>query len=271
MKLLDDSLMQLVAAGAVDLEAACTSASTDEFRRRCEAAGIPEEGEGRPPETAGEERDGPERLARPVTTRRLSRSEMLLAGQAPGECRTWPGSRTAAFSGPGGKSPAEAPDSGPPAATPVAAQAGEPGRAAAASDEADPRLVAGRSILVVDDDGAVRDLLAKILRGAGARVKTVAEAREAIEEIGSNAYDVAMFDILMPEVSGVELYDRAVNARPALRDRILFVTGCNVNGRLAERIAARGARLVGKPFEAGEIIAAAASLLAGGQNAARSA
>jgi CheY-like chemotaxis protein len=253
MKLLDDSLMELVAAGAIDHEAACRSASTDEFRRRCEAAGIPKDDDGVSPETAGEEREGPEFLARPVTTRRLNRAEMFLAGQAPGECRTRPGSRTAAFSNVGERSGGSAPDEG---------QKPPP---------ADPRLVAGRNILVVDDDGAMRDLLEKILRGAGARVRTVAEATEAIEEIGSKTYDVAMFDILMPEVSGVELYDRAVDASPALRDRIVFVTGCNVNGKLAERIAARGAKLVGKPFEAEEIVAAAASLISGGRDAARNA
>jgi len=131
-----------------------------------------------------------------------------------------------------------------------------------ASEEwADPRIVAGRQVLVVDDDSAMRDLLIHMLQGAGARVTAVGEPSQALAAIATGSFDLAMFDILMPEMSGTDLYDRALNLTSALKERVVFVTGCRLDGRLNDRIASRGGRLLRKPFVVDELLKAAAAAL----------
>ena len=67
-------------------------------------------------------------------------------------------------------------------------------------------------ILVVDDDGDVRDLLALLLESRGAHVRTVASAQEAIEAINQRRPDVLLADLRMPDEDGYSLI-RKVRAR----------------------------------------------------------
>jgi CheY-like chemotaxis protein len=61
------------------------------------------------------------------------------------------------------------------------------------------------SILVVDDDNAVRDVVVRCLQHAGYRVTAAESRRRAIELIGHIAFDVVITDMLMPDVDGIEL------------------------------------------------------------------
>jgi DNA-binding response OmpR family regulator len=61
------------------------------------------------------------------------------------------------------------------------------------------------SILVVDDEPNLRATLARILQDEGYAVTTAANAQEALQYLQAGAYDLAFFDIQMPEVSGLDL------------------------------------------------------------------
>jgi twitching motility protein PilT len=249
MKLLDDALLELVASGAVEgHEASRHAVSEEDFRKKCGAAGVALDAE--PPESAEEESSPttPGPATAPIMARRMPREELFL-GEVTAGSSTHPRSRsrTAAFA----DREVPSPDAGE-----VSEVDTEP-----PGDAVDPGVVAGRQILVVDDDAEVRDLLVRMLQAAGARVKAVEEPLRALAEIESGSYDLATFDILMPDISGMELYDQAVRVAPALRERVLFVTGCNLDGGLNDRIAARGGRLIRKPFVANELLKAAASTL----------
>ena len=249
MKLLDDALVDLVASGTVALaEASARSADPEGFRAKCAAAGTA-------PEAASPEHDRPvEKPARPASgetsvtslmPRRLTRAEVFANPSIvrPGDRLV---SKTAAF--------AQA-DAEPPAYATA-------DRAAGPADQgADAPLVAGRKVLVVDDDAQMRDMLVQMLGRAGARVEAVGEPRQALARIESGAYDLAMFDILMPEVSGMELYDQVIGVAPSLKERVVFVTACNPDVRLQDRIATRGGRLLRKPFVVDELLKAAAAAI----------
>jgi AmiR/NasT family two-component response regulator len=62
-----------------------------------------------------------------------------------------------------------------------------------------------RHILVVDDDRLVLAALAEGLRGAGYRVTGVASGEDALTSAGSDAPDLALLDVRMPGMSGIEL------------------------------------------------------------------
>ena len=62
-----------------------------------------------------------------------------------------------------------------------------------------------KSILVADDDDAIRKLLVEELQSEGYRVYQAADGREALELLKSDAIDLVILDILMPELSGFEV------------------------------------------------------------------
>jgi signal transduction histidine kinase/ActR/RegA family two-component response regulator len=76
-------------------------------------------------------------------------------------------------------------------------------------NEADSRaLLAGVSVLVVDDDQASRDVLTMSLEEAGARVRVSASARDAMDTLTENEADVILADIAMPGQDGYSFIRR---------------------------------------------------------------
>jgi PAS domain S-box-containing protein len=66
----------------------------------------------------------------------------------------------------------------------------------------------GLKVLVVDDDGEARDLVATALRRAGAEVRTAANASEALADVGRHPPEVIVSDLEMPGVDGYQLIQR---------------------------------------------------------------
>ena len=102
-----------------------------------------------------------------------------------------------------------------------------------AGQEADPEEVAPaapesggeETVLLVEDEGAVRRLIAEVLRRRGYRVIEVADGDEAIEasERHSGVLHLLVTDLVMPGMNGRELARFLVHSRPGLR--VLFVSG----------------------------------------------
>ena len=64
------------------------------------------------------------------------------------------------------------------------------------------------SILLVDDDPAMREMVADLLSSAGHDVQTAANGREAIEATEGRNFDCILSDIQMPEMDGLALLGR---------------------------------------------------------------
>lgn len=109
------------------------------------------------------------------------------------------------------------------------------------------------TILVVDDDERLRQLLTKYLEDSGFKVKNAASAREARERLTStDHFDLMVLDIMMPGESGLELADSLRSHGSHLP--ILMLTAMD---QPEERIAGleRGADdYLTKPFEPRELI-----------------
>ena len=78
-------------------------------------------------------------------------------------------------------------------------------------------------ILIVDDETVVRDSLGKWFSSEGYQARPVASAREALESITNMEYDVALLDIKMPGMDGMELQSRLKEADPELT--VIIMTG----------------------------------------------
>jgi CheY-like chemotaxis protein len=76
-------------------------------------------------------------------------------------------------------------------------------------------------ILVVDDDPAVAEMMARALARRGYQVETTDSADEAVAKFAAQPYDAAVLDLVMPDRDGIELA-RALRARaPGLPVAIL--------------------------------------------------
>jgi PAS domain S-box-containing protein len=105
-----------------------------------------------------------------------------------------------------------------------------------------------RSRLVVDDEPAIREMLAEILLGAGHRVATASSGREALERMAEEHYDVILTDVRMPDLDGRALYQEIERRWPEQADGVVFVTGDTLGSALREFVDAAGRPVIEKPF-----------------------
>jgi two-component system, chemotaxis family, chemotaxis protein CheY len=106
--------------------------------------------------------------------------------------------------------------------------------------------------LVVEDTADLREAMAQLLRDEGLEVSVAANGREALEVLAREpAFDVAVVDLLMPEMDGPSFVEH-VRADPALKAmRIVVVTA--VASPHVTRLVRADAHLF-KPFEARELV-----------------
>jgi CheY-like chemotaxis protein len=78
-------------------------------------------------------------------------------------------------------------------------------------------------VLVVDDDQAVRDFVARVLREAGYRTLEACSGPDAIELASKGPIDLLLTDVNMPRMTGDELARRLRHDEPTLK--VLYLTG----------------------------------------------
>ena len=107
-------------------------------------------------------------------------------------------------------------------------------------------------VLVVDDERAIRGMIASILEAAGYRVITACSAEEAIQRVDHDDVAVVLTDVNMPgSISGLELIDALHARRPSLP--IIPVTGSDQATSLREALDRGAAGFITKPFKAAEV------------------
>jgi two-component system, response regulator RegA len=112
----------------------------------------------------------------------------------------------------------------------------------------------GARILVVDDDAAFCDVLARALNRRGFEVAVAHCLREALECLEAGAPDFAVVDLKMPDGSGLTLVERMRNLDPATR--IVVLTGFASVATAVEAIKLGAIHYLPKPADADDIVAA---------------
>lgn len=104
-------------------------------------------------------------------------------------------------------------------------------------------------VLVVDDEPNLRTSLAQIL-SIEHEVEALESARMALEKVRAGCrWDVVLCDVMMPDMSGVDLYRALEHEAPELLPRTVFLTGGAFTQRAAEFLAAVPNPRLEKPFE----------------------
>jgi two-component system cell cycle sensor histidine kinase/response regulator CckA len=129
-----------------------------------------------------------------------------------------------------------------------------------ASESSAPSLhePTGATIMVVEDEDAVRTLTHRILTRHGYTVIEYATPADALSGFDTPV-DLLLTDVVMPGMSGKDLTDRLRAAQPGLR--VLFMSGYTDNVMDRYGLDAAGDMLVHKPFNAQQLLAAVQGML----------
>jgi two-component system NtrC family sensor kinase len=108
-------------------------------------------------------------------------------------------------------------------------------------------------ILVVDDEPAIRDLLAKALATEGHEVDLAEDGEEAWRKVQGQTYGCILLDLKMPGMSGQQLYHRIAQSDQRLARQVIFMTGDTASPDTRDFISASGNPAVSKPFSVDEL------------------
>ena len=94
-------------------------------------------------------------------------------------------------------------------------------------EKGEPKALAGRNILVAEDEPGLLDIYGRLLRAAGATVTLAQDGEQAWQQLNDPeaSFDLIVTDLLMPNLNGRQLYERAAEERPELLRRFVFTTG----------------------------------------------
>jgi two-component system, cell cycle sensor histidine kinase and response regulator CckA len=121
-------------------------------------------------------------------------------------------------------------------------------RATPAAAHADVPEAPRRRLLVVDDEPLLGDMIQRMLRHEYL-VEVVDDAREALKRLLLDpAHDVVLCDLMMPTMTGMDLYDEVTRHRPELGQRFVFMTGGAFTDRAGEFLARVPNERIDKPF-----------------------
>jgi signal transduction histidine kinase len=108
-------------------------------------------------------------------------------------------------------------------------------------------------ILVVDDEEGVAEVVAEAIALDGHQVTTAAHGAAALERLEHAAYDAIVSDTKMPVLDGEAFYAEVERRFPALRDRLVFLTGDVLSGDKRAFLERTGAPVLGKPCDLDEV------------------
>ena len=117
---------------------------------------------------------------------------------------------------------------------------------------ATPRTGPKTRLLIVDDDPIVRDSLGQWFDSEGYLVETVSSGREALERMEKDRWDLALLDIKMPGMDGIELQAKMHAADPELP--LIIMTGYASVETAVKALKAGAYDYITKPFDPDELI-----------------
>ena len=114
--------------------------------------------------------------------------------------------------------------------------------------------MSAKTILLADDDSAIRTVLTQALSRAGYSVRSTATATALWRWVAEGQGDVVVTDVVLPGgMNGRQLADAAMKGRPRLK--VLFTTGYTRNAIVHNGQLDPGIQLLGKPFTYSDLAA----------------
>jgi two-component system cell cycle sensor histidine kinase/response regulator CckA len=138
----------------------------------------------------------------------------------------------------------------------------EPVLRTAKATPAGSEILEGRTVLIVDDEESIREIVREGLSARGMKVHTVGSSEEAMTYLEANPCDVVICDYNLPGMSGEIVFERFTSDRRAAQlSRFVFMTGDLVDSENFDRLRRKRASVLQKPFHIGALATLLADLL----------
>jgi CheY-like chemotaxis protein len=126
------------------------------------------------------------------------------------------------------------------------------------------RTTGTETILVVEDEEALRRVALRTLDAAGYKVLTAADGNEALLRSAQHAGDIQLLltDVVMPRMSGRVLAQELSKKRPSIK--VLYMSGYTDNAIVHHGVLDAGTQFLGKPFTAADLTRKVREVLDGG-------
>ena len=107
------------------------------------------------------------------------------------------------------------------------------------------------SVLVAEDNPAVREFIVRALSSIGHKVTEAIDGQQALEALRREKFDVLVTDIVMPNIDGIALAMKAIRLFPDLK--IVMISGYVQERMRAHTLDALAHKIIAKPFSLEEI------------------
>ena len=129
------------------------------------------------------------------------------------------------------------------------------------SNDSLPAVAPGTRALVVEDEDALGEAVAAALGDEGFTVDRAEDGAVALQLVREKRYDVILCDLKMPKVDGIAFFRQVSAELPAIRDRIVFMTGVGAGTEAGRFLEDSGCRWIPKPFRLRDLVRAAREAL----------
>jgi CheY-like chemotaxis protein/anti-sigma regulatory factor (Ser/Thr protein kinase) len=109
-----------------------------------------------------------------------------------------------------------------------------------------------RTLLVVDDDPSIHELIGAMLAGKGWELDRAENGDDALAHLENRSYDLVLSDILMPGMDGLTLLGHIRNRYPEAR--IVVMTVKNTSAHILESLRHQATAYIAKPFDRDTLI-----------------
>lgn len=120
---------------------------------------------------------------------------------------------------------------------------------------------AAHSVLVVDDDNAIRRLVSTVLTRRGYHVDSAADGLEAVLKLGVIDFDVIILDLMMPNLDGFTFIDTFARHDPARLQKVIVTSAASI-AAIRQRTDGLTLRLLPKPFDIADLMSMVEACLA---------
>ena len=107
-------------------------------------------------------------------------------------------------------------------------------------------------IIIIDDDESIRKILSTILQEEGYTVDTANTGKEGIRKTNDNCYDLALIDMRLPDIEGIDLLLKIKDTTPRMRK--IIITGFPTIQNAMEAVNRRADAFILKPFEVEKVL-----------------
>jgi len=117
----------------------------------------------------------------------------------------------------------------------------------------DPRLAGPASVLIIDDEAAIRDSLETLLTMEGFQVVMAVDGAAGLEQLAQREFDLVLLDLALPGESGMDLLPKILEMQPGMP--VIMITAFGTVSNVVEAIRSGAENFVQKPWDNEKLLA----------------